>query len=434
MAEFDNALQMPGWTNAWTMPIKTRIDMLTTGIRTPVGVKIFGDDLKEIERIGMEIEKAVSKIDGIRSVFSDRNLGGLYVDVVPDREKIARYGLRIEDINEVIESAVGGIPVSTTIEGRSRFTINIRYPRGLRDEVEKLRQVLIPIRLGSASEENMEMTMGGGSRVMGSTFASNAQITLGQVADIRIEQGPPMIKDEDGMLVGYVYIDVDTSKRDIGGFVAEAKRVVAREVNWKKGFYLQWTGQYELMELMHRRMKLIVPLTLFLVLMLLYLHFKNFVKVLIVCLSLPFSLIGSVWLMKLLGHNVSTASWVGVIALLGLAAETGIVMIIYLDLAYETKLRQGAIRTKEDIVAAVLEGSAGRVRPKLMTVGTTFIGLVPLLWVEGSGADVMRRLAAPMIGGLFTSLFLTLEIIPVIYLNWRWWELKRARKYASFAS
>ncbi|MBM4387086.1 MAG: efflux RND transporter permease subunit, partial [Deltaproteobacteria bacterium] len=420
MAEFDNALKMPGWTNAWTMPIKTRIDMLTTGIRTPVGVKIFGDDLAEIERIGMEIEKAVSKISGVRSVFSDRNLGGFYVDIVPDREKIARYGLQIEDVNDVIEAAVGGMPVSTTIEGRNRFTINVRYPKELREDAEKLKNILIPVKTGGSGGENSGMAMGGGNQLTGGLFKGSEQISLSQVAEIHIKQGPPMIKDEDGMLVGYVYIDVDTAKRDIGGFVNEAKKVVEQEVNWKKGFYPKWTGQYELMELMQKRMKIVVPLTIFLVFMLLYLHFRNFMKVFIVFLSLPFSLIGSVWLMHWLGHNISTASWVGVIALLGLAAETGIVMIIYLDLAYEEKFKQGLIKTKDDIIEAVLEGSAGRVRPKLMTVGTTFIGLVPLLWAEGSGADVMRRLAAPMIGGLFTSTFLTLEIIPVIYLNWRW--------------
>jgi len=502
VAEFDAAMQMPGWTNAWTMPIKTRIDMLSTGIRTPIGVKVFGNDLNEIERIGMELEQSLSKIPGTRSVFSDRNTGGYYIDIIPDRDAIARYGLTIRDVQDVIETAIGGMPIEVTVEGRNRFTVNVRYPRDLREDLEKLRQVQVPLPArgsqGGAGSGNGSMPMGavpdaleipilastdplvelaawnrtvqlaqmndnmgaGGSRSGGSFPGANPMntgsmqnpmrqgqmapggnsggsqftipegrpgIPLGQVAEIKIASGPPMIRDENGMLVGYVYVDMDQNKRDIGGYVREAKQVVKDEISVPAGYYLKWTGQYELMEIMAKRMKVIIPITFVLIIILLYLNFRNFTETLIVLASVPFALVGSIWLMYFLGYNYSTATLVGIIALVGLATETGIVMILYLDRAYERRKKAGKIRDLNDIIWAHMEGTVQRVRPKLMTVGTTMIGLVPLLWASGTGADVMKRIAAPMVGGLVSSTFLTLEIIPVVYTYWRLWQINREK-------
>jgi Cu(I)/Ag(I) efflux system membrane protein CusA/SilA len=407
VAEMDDKVSLPGWTDAWTMPIKTRIDMLTTGIKTPVGIKILGPDLGVIEDIGKKIEGKISNVEGVRSVYSERSMGGLYVDIVPDREKAARYGLNVADIQDVIETSIGGRIVGVTVDGRNRFSINVRYPGESRESLESLKEVLV----GKAP------AMSGGAGPV-------PYVTLGQVADINVVEGPPMIKDEDGMLAGTVFIDVDTSERDIGGFVKEAKAVLDKEITVPSGYRLHWTGQYELMTQMNDRLKIAVPVALIIIVLLLYLNFKSPAKILIVLLSLPFALVGSVWLMHLTGSNLSTATWVGIIAILGLAAETGIVMIVYLDLAYERRLQEGTLHTRGDIVEAVIEGAVGRVRPKMMTVLTTFIGLVPLLWATGSGADVMRRLAIPLIGGLVTSLFLTLIIIPVIYAAWRRAQLR----------
>jgi len=498
IAEFDKAMQMPGWTNAWTMPIKTRIDMLSTGIRTPIGVKIFGNDLDEIERIGMELEKSLSSISSTRSVFSDRNTGGFFVDIIPDRLKIARYGLTMQDVQDVIEAAIGGMPVEVTIEGRNRFSINVRYPRDLRENLERLKQVLVPIpTAGAGASSGTGSTMGSvipdvtatspllvsndllvdyqafrkvmalaqmdgdkmGAGSSGSSFPTGAAggmggqsgmptqggmskagtakglrmpegragIPLGEIADIHIASGPPMIRDENGMLVGYVYVDMDQNKRDIGGYVEEAKEVVAKQVQIPAGYYLKWTGQYELMEVMAKRMKVVIPITFILIIIMLYLNFRNFTETCIVLASVPFALVGSIWFMYFLGYNYSTATLVGIIALVGLAAQTGIVMILYLDHAYERRKKAGKIRNLNDIIWAHMEGTVMRVRPKLMTVGTTMIGLVPLLWSTGAGADVMKRIAAPMVGGLITSTFLTLEIIPVVYTYWRLWQIKHEK-------
>jgi Cu(I)/Ag(I) efflux system membrane protein CusA/SilA len=497
ISEFDSAMQMPGWTNAWTMPIKTRIDMLSTGIRTPIGVKIFGKDLAEIERIGVELEKSLSKIPATRSVYSDHNTGGFYIDIIPNREAIARYGLTIRDVQDVIETAIGGMPIEMTVEGRNRFTVNVRYPRDLRDNIEKLKQVLVPLPAagGSSSKgpgmgalpapqeytspvlasndasvdwavfEKIQLAqmdkMNSGSSIPGdapfpgsmNTMSPSGMppampqsgmpsvgggsfpepegspsIPLGQLAEIKITSGPPMIRDENGMLVGYVYIDMDQNKRDIGSYVNEAKQAVKGEVAVPPGYYLKWTGQYELMEVMAKRMKIVIPITFILVIILLYLNFRNITETLIVLASVPFALVGSIWLMYFLGYNYSTATLVGIIALVGLAAQTGIVMILYLDHAYEKRKRAGKIRDLNDIIWAHMEGTVMRVRPKLMTVGTMMIGLVPLLWATGSGADVMKRIAAPMVGGLISSAFLTLEIIPVIYTYWRLWQINRDKK------
>jgi Cu(I)/Ag(I) efflux system membrane protein CusA/SilA len=494
--EMNRKMQFPGWTNAWTMPIKTRIDMLTTGVRTPIGIKVFGTDLNEIERIGREMENVVAPVPGTRSVLYERNLGGLYLDIIPDRDALARYGMRVGDIERVIESAIGGTPVSTTVEGRNRFSINVRYPQDLRNNLEKLRQVLVPVPTGMRESGGMKkqgaLTSPGSPRAMLAqnmggmdpgvrnrpavltpmgpsprpsmsdapmalsaitpipnvrqpsmglgmlpTAATGSQqlqdsgqafVPLGQLASIKIVGGPPMVRDEAGLLVGYVYVDIDQSQRDIGGYVDDAKVAVSRaiaggQLKLPQGYYLKWTGQYELLEEMVARMKIVIPVTLMIIIVLLFLHFRNFTETLIVLLSIPFALVGSVWLMWALNYRISTAVWVGVIALAGLAAQTGIVMIVYIDNAYLRRKQAGKIRDLNDIIWAHMEGTVMRVRPKLMTVGTMLVGLIPLLWATGSGADVMKRIAAPMVGGLITSAFLTLEIIPVIYTYWRYEEL-----------
>ncbi|MDD4051083.1 MAG: efflux RND transporter permease subunit, partial [candidate division Zixibacteria bacterium] len=446
--EFDKAMKFPGWTNAWTMPIKTRIDMLSTGIRTPIGIKVFGNDLNEIERIGLELEHSLSKISGTRSVYSERNTGGYFIDIVPDRLAIARYGLTIRDVEDIVETAIGGMPLEVTIEGRNRFTINVRYPRALRENVQSLKDLLVPLPAvgvlaampgtaretsggGSASMAGMGGGLGGATVPATTTTAEQSQlgrsIPLGQIADVRIVTGPPMIKDEAGMLVGYVFVDIDQAQRDIGGYVNEAKKVVAGEVTIPAGYYLKWTGQYELLEEMTSRMKVVIPITFILIIILLYMNFRNLTETFIVLTSVPFALVGSIWAMYFLGYHFSTAAWVGIIALVGLASETGIIMVLYLDHAYERRKAAGKMRDLNDIVWAHMEGTVMRVRPKLMTVGTTMIGLVPLLWAQGSGADVMKRIAAPMVGGLISSAFLTLEILPVIYTYWRYWQIKHEK-------
>lgn len=489
--EMNRKMQFPGWTNAWTMPIKTRVDMLTTGVRTPIGVKIFGSDLDEIERVGTELEHVLAPIAGTRSVLYERNLGGLYVDIVPRAEKLARYGLRVGDVERLIESAIGGTPIGVTVEGRNRFSINVRYPRDARGDLESLRRLLVPVGGGALPSggtmgtqgalwpprgsrgvvlaDNMNMggasmptggpppiglptgrasmsdampgmppgAMPGGAAAaelaapngstLGGVFpaaAGPAFVPLGELADVRIVGGPPMVRDEAGLLVGYVYVDIDQAKRDLGGYVDEAKATVARALGdgalkLPPGSYLKWTGQYEQLEEMTGRMKLVVPLTLLIICALLYFQFRNVTEVLIVLLSIPFALVGSVWLLWLLDYRLSTAVWVGIIALVGLAAQTGIVMIVYVDNAYRRRKAEGRIHDLRDIIAAHMEGTVQRVRPKLMTVSTMLIGLVPLLWAKSSGADVMKRIAAPMVGGLVTSAFLTLEIIPVVVTYWR---------------
>ncbi len=497
VSKLDQALQFPGWTNAWTMPIKTRIDMLSTGIRTPIGIKIFGNDLDEIDRIGLELEHTLSSIPGTRSVFSDRNSGGYYIDILPDRTAIARYGLTIADVQDIIETAIGGMPIETTIEGRNRFTINVRYARDFRSDIKRLKEVLVPLPRGRSGDgpmsgmsrnsfsneppmlasmeisgsnpwkdmnsaapakakgafpgsENMTMQQSSGMSPMsggGSPMAfpgyenrfnalskETAAIPLGRIASIEISEGAPMIKDEAGKLVGYVFVDIDQGQRDIGGYVNEAKEKARKNVQLPPGYYLKWTGQYELLEQMAKRMKVVIPITLILVLLLLYLNFRNLTESLIVLVSVPFALVGSIWIMYFLGYNISTATWVGIIALIGLAAETGIVMVLYLDQAFERRKKAGKMNDLNDIIWAHMEGTVMRIRPKLMTVGTTMIGLMPLLWATGSGADVMKRIAAPMVGGLISSAFLTLEILPVIYTYWRNWQLKRQRNRVDTAA
>jgi len=394
--EMNAKLTLPGQANAWTMPIKNRIDMLTTGIRTPVGIKVFGADLKEIEAVGQQLEGILKNVPGTRSVYSERVAGGYFVDFDLNREAIARYGLRIADVQSVIMTAIGGENVSTTIEGRERYPINIRYPREMRDDVGKLARTLVSV-----------------------PGNSGAQIPLGQLATIKLVEGPSMIRDEDGRLSGYVYVDVDTARRDIGGYVEEAKKAVDAEVKLKPGYLLQWSGQYEAMTRVRETMKVVIPLTLFIVFLLIYLNTKSFPKTAIVLLAVPFSAVGAIWLLYFLGYNMSIGVWVGLIALLGLDAETGIFMLLYLDLSHDERVAAGTLNTRHDLHEAILHGAVQRVRPKVMTVACAFFGLVPIMWSLGTGGDVMKRIAAPMIGGLFTSFLMELLVYPAIYLLWR---------------
>jgi Cu(I)/Ag(I) efflux system membrane protein CusA/SilA len=399
--DLDRRLQLPGQTNAWTMPIRNRIDMLTTGIRTPVGIKVYGADLKQIEAIGKQLEQIVGRVPGARSVYGERVAGGYFVDFDIDRAAIARYGLTIDDVQQTIMTAIGGENVSTTIEGRERYPINIRYPRELRDEMDKLGRVLVATPAG-------------------------AQVPLAQLASVRIVEGPAMIRDEGGKLAGYVYIDVDTSHRDLGSFVDDAKKAVDSQLKIPTGYTLQWSGQYEAMERVRQRMIVVVPLTLLVVSFLLFMNTRSIPKTIIVLLAVPFSAVGAVWLLWILGYNISIGVWVGLIALLGLDAETGIFMLLYLDLAYDERVARGAMNTHEDLRESIYEGAVKRVRPKVMTVACAFFGLVPLMWSTGAGADVMKRIAAPMIGGLFTSFLMELLVYPAIYYRWKGRSVQRS--------
>ncbi len=429
VAEMDTALQIPGQVNAWTMPIKARIDMLSTGIRTPVGIKIFGNDLAEISKLGEHLESVLRDVPGTRSVYSERTTGGYYLDIIPNRREIARYGLNVEDVLMVVETAIGGMPVAKTIEGRERFTINVRYSRELRDDPEKLKRVLVPVTMNETANR------GGGETAMSSVAGSPArrfpdstvtQIPLGQLADIHITTGPPLIKNEDGALTGWVYVDV--TGRDIGSYVKDAKRAVDGKIVGAgllpSGYRLEWTGQYEYMLRVKERLKVVVPLTLALIFVLLFMNFKSVPETLIILLSIPFAMTGSIWFLWIMGYNLSIAVWVGIIALAGLAAQTGTVMIIYLDEAFHAYQRAGRMNTQHDLFEAITYGAVQRVRPKLMTVCMITFGLVPALWAHGAGAEAIQRIAAPMIGGLITSTILTLEIVPAIYSLWRGRQVK----------
>jgi Cu(I)/Ag(I) efflux system membrane protein CusA/SilA len=392
VAEMDKTLQIPGVTNAWTMPIKNRIDMLTTGVRTPIGIKIFGADLAQIEAIGEQVEVAVRRVGGTRSVFAERAAGGYFIDFELKRPELARYGLSVTEVQDVILSAVGGENVSTTIEGRARYPVNVRYPRELRDDLDRLGRVLV-------------MTPGG------------AQIPLSQVASLKTVTGPSMIRNENGLLAGYVYVDI--VGRDIGGYVNDAKREVARDVRLPQGYSLEWSGQYENMIRVRERLKLVVPITLVLIFFLLYANTRSAAKTVIVLLAVPFSVVGAVWLLFFLHYNVSIAVWVGMIALMGLDAETGVFMLLFLDLSWNEAAAAGRLTTREEVREAIVHGAVKRVRPKLMTVTCAIAGLLPIMWSTGAGADVMKRIAAPMIGGLVTSFILELLVYPPIYELWK---------------
>jgi Cu(I)/Ag(I) efflux system membrane protein CusA/SilA len=482
--DLDAALRMPGYQMAIAPPIRTRIDMLTTGVRTPVGIKVFGDNLDEIERVSLALEGMLRQVPGTRSTFAERQTGREYVDIVPNREAIARYGLTVRDVQDVIEAAVGGMPVSTAIAGRARFSINLRYAADRRSDPQALRRILVPVESTASVSELGGVNAGVGAATPGAGMVSpagaatgggmgsmgdggspsamrpsggrvpsqvamgasqpgpdfieqwrqpGAAVPLGELADVRVVTGPPMIKDENGVLVGYVFADIDQTRRDLGGWVDDAKALVAGELRLPEGFRLQWTGQYEFLAEMEGRLRYIIPLTFGLVVGLLYLSMRGWPQTLLVLSSLPFAVAGSVWLLSFMDYNLSTAVWVGLIAVAGVAAETGIVMVVYLDEAFQRYMREGRIQRPEDVDAAVVEGASARVRPLVMTVATTVLGLLPLLWEAGVGADVSARTAAPVVGGLWSCMLLTLLVLPAAYAMWRRHQVRSSLAVADAA-
>lgn len=397
VSEMSAALEMPGLPIQWSMPIKNRVDMLATGIRTPVGVKVFGKDLNTIEKLAAEIEATLKDVPGTSSAYAERIIGGYYVDIKIKRDEAARYGLKVEDIQQVIMSAIGGENITTTVEGVERYPVNVRYKRELRDNIDKIGRALIPI-------------MGG------------QHIPLSQVADIQLSKGVAGIKTENALLNTWIYVDV--RDRDIGSYVRDAKKVVIQNVKFPAGYYVTWSGQYEYMERAYAKLKYIVPLTLMIIFLLLYFNFKSVTECLIILLAIPFSIIGAAWILYFLGYNISIAVVVGFIALAGLDAETGVVMLIYLDHAYNERYYTGKMKTLNDLYEAVMEGAVNRVRPKVMTITAIIAGLLPIMWSTGTGADVMKRIAAPMVGGMVTSGLLELLVIPAIYALWKGRKIK----------
>ena len=393
IAELDRSLQFPGVSNAWTMPIKARIDMLSTGIRTPVGVKVLGTDLAEMEKLARQIEAVLRTVPGTTSAYAERAIGGYYLNIDPDRAQLARYGLMVGDLQSLIAMALGAEPVTTTVEGRERYTVSIRYPRDYRSDPQAIAsEVLVPL-------------------------ADGGTVPLGQVAKVTLAQGPASIRTENAQLAVYIYVDL--RERDLGGYVADAKKAVTAQVKFPPGYYVTWSGQFEYLERAKARLQVVVPVTALIIFLLLYLNFRRVTETLIVMLSVPFSLVGGLWLMWWLGFNLSVAVAVGFIALAGVAAETGVVMLIYLDTAMtELQARreaEGRPFTRDDLYAAIMTGAVERVRPKMMTVAAIMAGLLPIMWSHGTGAEVMQRIAVPMIGGMISSTFLTLIVIPAIY-------------------
>lgn len=411
--EMNDALQIPGVANSFTMPIKARIDMLATGIRTPVGVKVLGPKLEELDRISRQVEDAFKGIPGTRSAYAERVTTGYFLDIKPKREEIARYGLSIDDVQEIIQTTLGGMNLTITVEGRERYPVNIRYARELRNDIDKIRRILVPVSLTASS---------GG---MGQASASMAQIPLGEIADVEIIKGPTAIKSEEGLLANYVFVDF--SGRDVGGYVEEAKKNVAAKVKLPEGYRLIWSGEYEYLVKTHERLKMVIPLTLLIIFVLIYFNTKSVTKTMIVLLAVPFSLVGSFWLLYLLNYNMSIAVWVGIIALAGLDAETGVIMLLYLDIAYEKWKSDGKMKSLVDLKEAVMYGAVKRIRPKVMTVSVILAGLIPIMFSHGAGSDVMKRIAAPMVGGVITSTILELIIYPVIYMLWRGREFRKER-------
>jgi Cu(I)/Ag(I) efflux system membrane protein CusA/SilA len=381
------------------MPIKARLDMLSTGIRTPIGIKILGSDLKVIEKLGRETEAVITKLPETRSAYAERVAGGFFLDFVLKRDKLARYGLSVEDANTMVMTAVGGDNQSVTVEGRERYGINVRYARDYRQDIGALRRVLLPLPNGQA------------------------QIPMEEIADVVLAQGPSMIRDENGLLAGYVFVDFDTSKVDIGSYVERAKAAVAKSVQVPPGVSMSFSGQYENMLRVRDRLKLILPLTLLLVFALLYMNTRSAFKASVVMLAVPFSAVGAVWLLYALGYNMSIAVWVGMIALMGLDAETGVFMLLFLDLSYDAAKKEGRVRNQAELVEAIIHGAVKRVRPKAMTVAAAMLGLLPIMWSLGTGAELMKRIAAPMVGGLVTSFLLELIVYPAVYFLWKKREL-----------
>ncbi|HYV65763.1 MAG TPA: CusA/CzcA family heavy metal efflux RND transporter, partial [Myxococcales bacterium] len=400
VAEMDKALSLPGVTNAWTMPIKGRIEMLTTGMRTPVGLKISGADVQAIDAIGAQVAALLPRVSGTRNVFAERTGAGFFLDIDWKREELARHGLSIEEAQAAVEHAIGGENVTTTIEGRERYPVNVRYMADFRSDVGALGRVLV------------------------AAWGGQRQVPLSELATVKLVTGPAMIRNEDGLLTGYV--NVDLAGRDPGSYVEEARQLVRDSVKLPPGYAISWSGQYEAMQRVRERLAVVVPVTLLLIFLLLYLNTRSVAKTFIVLLAVPFSAVGAIWFLWLLGYNLSVGVWVGLIALLGVDAATGVYMLLYLDLAYEQARREGRLETLADLQRAIREGAVKRLRPKFMTVATTFVGLLPLLWATGTGSDVMKRIAAPMVGGILTSFLLELIVYPPVYQLWKWhFELKR---------
>lgn len=408
--EMNDALTIPGVANSFTMPIKARIDMLATGIRTPVGVKVMGPDIRVIDRIGQELEKILREVPGTRSVYAERVATGYFLDFDIRRQEVARYGLAIDDVQEVIQSAVGGMNLTTTIEGRGRYPVNVRYARELRNDPEALKRILVPVMPGQSANAG---GMGSSGRIV--------QIPLGELADIRIVKGPTSIKSEEGLLTSYVYVDY--SGGDVGGYVDQARRKVS-DLKIPEGYRLEWSGEYQYIQATHEKLKVVIPFTLLIIFILLYLNTKSAAKTFFVLLAVPFSLVGSFWFLYILNYNMSIAVWVGMIALAGLDAETGVVMLLYLDLAHEKWKREGRLQSIDDLRESVMYGAVKRIRPKIMTVSVILAGLIPIMFSTGTGADVMKRIAAPMIGGVVTSTILELILYPVIYMIWKGREFR----------
>jgi Cu(I)/Ag(I) efflux system membrane protein CusA/SilA len=396
----NEALRLPGLSNAWTMPIKGRIDMLTTGIRTPVGLKISGANLVQIEQIGGQVEAALRQMKGTRSIFAERTGGGYFLDIDWNRDELARYGLSIDEAQGAVQNAIGGENIAVTVQGRERYSVNVRYQRDFRSNMEAIGRILVPV--------------AGGQK----------QISLSQLAEVSVASGPAMIRDEDGLLTGYVYVDI--VGQDPGGYIEEADLLLRGKIELPAGYAVSWSGQYEAMQRVRERLTVVVPLTLMLIVLLLYLSTHSLVKTSIVLLAVPFSAVGAVWYLYFLGYNMSIGVWVGMIALLGVDAETGVFMLLYLDLAYEKAREQGRLNTLADLRVAILEGAAKRIRPKFMTMATTLLGLVPIMWSTGAGGDVMKHIAAPMLGGIVTSFLMELMVYPAIYEIWKWnFEMKK---------
>ena len=393
VSEMNAALKIPGVNNAWTMPIRGRIDMLTTGIRTPVGLKIAGSDVQQIQEIGGEVESLLHSVKGTRTVLAERTAEGHFLDLQWDREKLARYGISIEDAQRVVENAIGGDNISTVVAGQERYQVNVRYQRDFRSDIGALGRIPVPA-------------------------SGQRQVPVSELAEIKVASGPSMIRNENGLLTGYVYVDI--AGRDPGSYVAEANQLLRDRVKLPTGYSLAWSGQYESMQRVKERLKLVVPITLFLIFLLLFINTGSLAKTTIVLLAVPFSAVGAIWFLYFAGYNMSVAVWVGLIALLGIDAETGVFMLLYLDLAYDEAKREGRLNSLGDLREAIVHGAAKRLRPKFMTFATTCVGLFPIMWATGAGSDVMKRIAAPMVGGIFTSFLLELLVYPAIYEAWRW--------------
>ncbi len=403
--DMNAALQFTGYTNTITMPIINRINMLTSGVRTPIGIKVVGGDLATIERVGIEVEDILRGVKGTSSVFAERVTGGYYIDIEPRRDQIARFGLKLEDVNEIIEMAIGGDVVTTTVEGRARYPVNVRYAKDYRDSVDKLKRILV-------------------------TTPSGSKVQLAQLADVKVTLGPGMIRDENGLLAAYIY--VDTEGIDLGSYVQAAKKMIAQKIQLPAGTNLVWSGQYENLERAADRLRIMIPLTLLLVFLLIHLNTKSFTETVMILLAVPFSLIGAIWLLWILGYNTSVPVWVGIIALAGLDAETGVVMLLYLNLSYKKSKEAGKMKNLANLEESVIDGAVKRLRPKLMTVSAAWFGLVPILFSAGVGADVMKRIAAPMVGGVFTSFVLELLVYPALFVFWKWNTEVRMEKHKGF--